>query len=60
MNGACAEKAVAALEEVMRKYPTTEYATTAKRKMEMARDQLAGKEMTIGRYYMQKKNFTGQ
>jgi outer membrane protein assembly factor BamD len=53
------EKAVAALEEVMRKYPTTEYATTAKRKMEMARDQLAGKELLVGRYYMQKKDFTG-
>src|SRR5215813_8883414 len=46
------EKAVAALDEVARKYPNTEYAVSAKRKMDIARDQLAGKEMTVGRYYM--------
>ena len=53
------EKAIAALEEVSRKYPDTEYAASAKHKIEMARDQLAGKEMTIGRYYLEKKDFTG-
>ena len=53
------EKAVAALDEVARKYPNTEYAVSAKRKMDIARDQLAGKEMTVGRYYMDKKDFTG-
>ena len=37
------EKAIAALEEVVRKYPTSEYATSAKAKLEGARDQLAGK-----------------
>lgn len=52
------EKAIAALEEVIRKYPTSEYATTAKRKIEGARDQLAGKEMAIGRYYMDKRDYT--
>ena len=53
------EKAVAALDEVARKFPNTEYAVSAKRKMDIARDQLAGKEMAIGRYYMDKKDFTG-
>ena len=53
------EKAVAALDEVARKYPNTEYAVSAKRKMDVARDQLAGKEMAVGRYYMDKKDFTG-
>ena len=43
------EKAIAALEEVTRKYPDSEYAPNAKHKIEMARDQLAGKEMMIGR-----------
>ncbi|MDB5654267.1 MAG: putative lipoprotein [Tardiphaga sp.] len=52
------EKAMAALEEVVRKYPTSEYATSAKKKLEGARDQLAGKEMDIGRYYMQKRDYT--
>jgi outer membrane protein assembly factor BamD len=52
------EKAIAALEEVVRKYPTSEYAVSAKAKMQAARDQLAGKEMDIGRYYMQKRDYT--
>jgi outer membrane protein assembly factor BamD len=53
------EKAIAALEEVVRKYPTSEYATTAKAKLEGARDQLAGKEMVVGRYNLDKRNYTG-
>src|SRR5689334_24864671 len=52
------EKAINALEEVVRKYPTSEYATAAKAKMEGAKDQLAGKEMDVGRYYMEKRDFT--
>jgi outer membrane protein assembly factor BamD len=54
-----ADKAVGALEEVVRKYPDTEYALNAKKKIDMARDQLAGKEMEIGRFYMKKRDFTG-
>src|SRR5262249_13637876 len=53
------ERALGALEEVIRKYPTREYANAAKQKIEVARDQLAGKEMDIGRYYMKKKDYTG-
>src|SRR6201996_5966814 len=53
------EKAINALQEVIRKYPTSEYAVSAKAKMEGARDQLAGKEMDVGRYDLQKRNFTG-
>ncbi len=53
------ERAMQALDEVVRKYPTTEYAASAKKKLEVARDQLAGKEMQIGRYYLERKNFTG-
>jgi outer membrane protein assembly factor BamD len=52
------EKAIAALEEVVRKYPSSEYATTARKKIEAARDQLAGREMNVGRYYMNKKDYT--
>ena len=52
------EKAIAALEEVVRKYPTSEYSVSAKQKLEAARDQLAGQEMSIGRYYMQKRNYS--
>jgi outer membrane protein assembly factor BamD len=53
------EKALAALDEVIRKYPTSEYSNSAKQKIEIARDQLAGKEMETGRYYLQKKDYTG-
>jgi outer membrane protein assembly factor BamD len=53
------EKAIAALEEVSRKYPDSEYAVSAKNKIEMARDQLAGKEMLVGRYYQGRKDFAG-
>jgi outer membrane protein assembly factor BamD len=53
------ERALAALEEVIRKYPATEYANGSKQKIEVARDQLAGKEMDIARYYLKKKDYTG-
>jgi len=53
------EKAIAALEEVSRKYPDSEYAQSAKKKIEMARDQLAGKEMYIGRAQLEKKAYAG-
>ena len=53
------EKALASLEEVVRKYPTSEYADNAKRKIQFARDQLAGKEMEVGRYYLDRKDYTG-
>jgi outer membrane protein assembly factor BamD len=53
------EKAITAFEEVQRKYPTSEYAMAARKKLEFARDQLAGKEMNIGREMLSKKNFPG-
>ena len=53
------ERAIAALEEVVRKYPSSEYAGAAKKKLEGAKDQLAGREMNIGRYYMERRDFTG-
>ena len=40
-----------ALTDVMRRYPTTQYATDAKLKLDLVNDHLAGKEMTIGRFY---------
>lgn len=54
-----AERAMNAFDEVVRKYPQSEYAETARRKIDVARDQLAGKEMMIGRDYLQKKHFSG-
>ena len=53
------EKAMQSLDEVVRKYPGTEYAESARRKIEVARDQLAGKEMLVGRYYLDRRNYAG-
>lgn len=53
------QRAMEALDEVVRKYPNTEYAVSAKKKLEVARDQLAGKEMMIGRYYLEQRNYAG-
>jgi outer membrane protein assembly factor BamD len=52
-------EAIAALEDVIRKYPNTEYAISAKRKIDVGRDQLAGKEMEVGRFYLQRRDYTG-
>ena len=54
-----ATKAIDALQEVVRKYPSSEYAIAAQKKIDMARDQLAGKEMDIGRFYLKQRDFVG-
>tara|TARA_Y100001934_G_scaffold159201_1_gene190213 strand:+ start:1568 stop:2431 length:864 start_codon:yes stop_codon:yes gene_type:complete len=51
------EQALAALSELSRRYPDTEYARDARLKIELARDHLAGKEMEIGRFYLAEGNF---
>jgi outer membrane protein assembly factor BamD len=48
---AYAVAALQGLRDVARRYPGTAYATDAMVKIDMVNDQLAGKEMTIGRYY---------
>jgi outer membrane protein assembly factor BamD len=53
------EAAIASLEEVIRKYPNTEYAVSARKKMDIARDNIAGREMTVGRYYLDRRDYTG-
>ena len=44
-------QALDGLRDVTRRYPGTPYATDAMVKIDMVNDQLAGKEMSIGRYY---------
>ncbi len=46
------ELALASLYEVTQRYPKSVYAKDARLKMDMTRDQLAGKEMEIGRFYL--------
>lgn len=51
------ERALVALQELVQKYPTSEYANDAKAKIQITRDQLAAKEMEIGRFYLEKRSF---
>ena len=44
--------AVAALNDVIRRYPDTEYARDARLKLDLTFDHLAGKEMYVGRFYL--------
>ena len=53
------ERAMQAFDEVVRKYPNSEYAVSAKRKMDVGRDQLAAQTMMVGRYYMERRDYTG-
>lgn len=46
------ELALAALNEVTARFPESQYARDAELKSDMVRDQLAGKEMEVGRYYL--------
>ncbi len=46
------ERALAALNDVVRRYPETAYARDARLKIDMVNDQLAGKEMSVGRFYL--------
>lgn len=48
------ERALAALNDVVRRYPDSPYARDARLKLDMVYDQLAGKEMAIGRFYLQR------
>ena len=45
------EEAMAALQEVVNRFPGSAYARDAKLKIDLCRDHLAGKEMEIGRWY---------
>ena len=53
---ASTQLASTAMREVSRRFPHTEYASDARLKIDMINDQLAGKEMTIGRYYLRSGN----
>ena len=44
--------AEAALQQVVRRYPDSDYARDSRLKLQLTHDHLAGKEMDIGRYYL--------
>lgn len=46
-----------ALQELITRFPYSNYSREAKLKIALTRDHLAGKEMEIGRYYLHRKDF---
>jgi outer membrane protein assembly factor BamD len=52
-----AQKTIEAMNKVVKDYPDSEYVEDAQAKIRFARDQLAGKEMQIGRYYLERKEY---
>ncbi len=51
-------KALETFQAVVQKYPKSEYADDAKYKITVTQDQLAGKEMSIGQFYLNRRNYT--
>ncbi len=53
-----AQKAIEVFDSITTKYGTSEYAADARYKADVAKDQLAGQEMTVGRYYQGRGEYT--
>ncbi len=50
-------KSMDAFNELIRRFPESDYARDARLKIDLANDHLAGKEMEIGRYYQRRKQW---
>ena len=53
------EAALVALQDVVQRFPDTEYARDATLKIDLTLDHLAGKEMEVGRYYLYQGDYIG-
>ena len=51
-------QALTGMRDVIETYPDSEYARSAILKFELAFDQLAAKEMEVGRYYLKRKHYS--
>jgi outer membrane protein assembly factor BamD len=51
------EQALKALQDVVRRFPDSNYARDAQIKIDLTNDHLAGKEMDIGRFYMKTNQY---
>lgn len=51
------EQALASLQEVVTRFPDSKYARDARFKLDLVRDQLAGKELAIGRFYEKHRQY---
>ncbi len=52
-----ARRTIEAMDELIQRWPDSEYVEDGKAKIRFARDQLAGKEMQIGRYYLERREY---
>ncbi|MFD1746968.1 outer membrane protein assembly factor BamD [Rhizobium helianthi] len=52
-----ARNTIEAMQKVIDNHPKSEYVEDAQAKIRYARDQLAGKEMQVGRYYLERKEY---
>jgi outer membrane protein assembly factor BamD len=50
-------RAIQSMQEIVNNYPESEYAAEAQNKINAAKDQLAGREMQIGRYYLERREY---
>ena len=53
------QQALDALSDVAKRFPDSVYACDARLKVELTIDHLAGKEMDIGRFYLDRRDFIG-
>jgi outer membrane protein assembly factor BamD len=53
-----AQKSMELFKQLVQTYPKSEYVDDAKAKMQVSLDQLGGKEMSIGRFYLHQRNYT--
>jgi outer membrane protein assembly factor BamD len=53
------EQALTALQDVVQRFPNSEYARDARLKIDLTLDHLAGKEMEVGRYYLVRHDYIG-
>jgi len=51
------EEALTALQDLIQRFPDTEYARDARLKVDLTRDHLAGREMTVGRFYLRQGEY---
>lgn len=54
---AVTEQALNALDQVIKRFPDSEYARDAKLKRDLTVDHLAGKEIEVGRYYLTRQEY---
>jgi outer membrane protein assembly factor BamD len=51
------DEALTSLQDLIQRFPDTEYARDARLKVDLARDHLAGREMNIGRFYLREGEY---